>query len=221
MRKLHKIGVFWGKVAMWLLLSPPKVYGAIDPAYKNKPLVIVSNHQSQIDIFAALASYPVDFLFMSKKEVFDIPLIGTIMRKVGYISVDRQNPTKAAVSVKEAIANLKKGHAVLIYPEGTRNPNAKEMLPFKLGTLKIAMEGAFPILPIVVYGTQEIQSKEQRFFLWPHRTAIWILDVIREDDQLHPANKNSPLTDGQKLEGLRAIMMDAYARLAQNQGRLS
>ncbi|MCS6985499.1 MAG: 1-acyl-sn-glycerol-3-phosphate acyltransferase [Leptospiraceae bacterium] len=219
-RKLHILAVFWGRVGMALLWSYPKIYGKLRENLRHEALVLASNHQSQIDILIALAAYPINFLFMSKKEVFNIPLVGTAMRKMGYISVDRENPTKAALSIKEAIRELKQGYAVLIYPEGTRSPNAAEMLPFKLGTLRIASEGEFPIVPIVVYGTQQISDKGKRFYLWPHKTAILILDPIEKTHDLHPANKKSPLSDQQKLAKLRDIMMQAYRTLAQHNGRL-
>lgn len=217
-RRFHKVAVFWGYVAMLLVLSPPKIYGKVQD--KNKPAVITSNHQSPFDIFIALGFYPLDFLFMSKKEVFQIPLMGLAMKKIGYISIDRANPRAAAASVKEAIRRVKEGNRVLIYPEGTRSYDANNMLPFKAGTLKIASEGAIPILPIVVYGTQQIHPMKIKWFLWPHRTALMVLDPIGPEHELHPANEKSKLSDQEKLEKLRQLMAEAYAKLAQGRGRL-
>lgn len=218
MRRFHKLVVAWGYIGVYLLLSPPKVYGKVSD--KKSPAVIISNHQSQVDILIAVGFYPVDFLFMSKKEVFKIPFVGGGMKKVGYISIDRGNPRAAAMSVKEAIRRVKEGNRVLIYPEGTRSNNASKMLPFKAGALKIAAEGSIPILPIVVYGTQQVNSPKFPYSVWPHKTAVSVLKPIEINDELHPANTDSKLNNTEKLEKIRELLMTEYARLDAARGRL-
>ncbi|RME91690.1 MAG: 1-acyl-sn-glycerol-3-phosphate acyltransferase [Candidatus Hydrogenedentota bacterium] len=204
----------WGKTGQWLAFSPVKVLHPEKAKTKEGCGVIISNHQSGFDILAGLGYYPVDFLFMSKKEMFKIPLVGPAMKRLGYISVDRQNPKRAAKSLEEAIAKIRQGYYVLIYPEGTRSQNPRQMLPFKAGTIKVAREGKIPLVPIVLYGTQEINNPWIKMCLLPHKVIISVMDPIYADNPLHPANEQSKYSDKERLEKLRELMMEEYDRLA-------
>lgn len=209
--KLRVIPKIWGWFGIKLALSPVKVLDK-DKATKQ-PCVIISNHQSPFDIFVAVGFYPVDFLFLSKKEVFKIPLVGAAMKKVGYLEVDRTNPKAAARSIANVVTEIKKNQRVLIYPEGTRSKDARKILPFKSGALRAAKQGGLPILPIVVYGTQEIRSMVRPFHLWPHKIVLKVLDPISIESPLHPANKSSSLSEQEKAEKLRMLVQENYLNI--------
>jgi 1-acyl-sn-glycerol-3-phosphate acyltransferase len=206
----------WGWIGIRLVFSPVYVYGA--EKAQDKPGIVISNHQSLFDILAALGFYPMDFLFLSKAEVFKIPLVGLAMRKVGYIPINRSNPRQAARSLEIVEAKIRENNRVLIYPEGTRSKDARKLLPFKAGAFQVAEKGRFPIFPVVVYGTQETRPMHSNVLLFPHRIAIQVLDPILPDDALHPANTLSRLSEKEKMAGIRAIVEKVYLQLADSKG---
>jgi 1-acyl-sn-glycerol-3-phosphate acyltransferase len=159
-----------------------------------------------------------DFLFLSKAEVFKIPLVGLAMHKLGYIPINRSNPRQAARSLEIVEARVRENNRVLIYPEGTRSKDARKLLPFKAGAFDVAARGSFPIFPVVVYGTQETRPMHSNVLLFPHRIAIQVLDPILPDSELHPANSQSRLTEKEKMAGIRAIVEKAYLQLADSKG---
>lgn len=207
----------WGWLGIRLTFCPVQVYGA--EKAQDKPGIVISNHQSLFDILAALGFYPMDFLFLSKQEVFKIPLVGLAMKKVGYIPINRSNPRQAAKSLEVVEAQVKENNRVLIYPEGTRSKDARKLLPFKAGAFQVAEKGSVPIFPVVLYGTQETRPMHSNVLLFPHRIAIQVLDPILPENELHPANAKSPLTEREKMAGIRAIVEKAYLQLAESKGR--
>lgn len=206
--RLRKVARLWGKVSLWLSLSKVEVRGHNNIA--RSPLVLISNHQSSYDIYIALGYYPFDFLFFSKKEMFQVPFVGQSMKKLDYISVDRHNARAAARSLIQSVKKIKAGNNVLIYPEGTRGPTPDNFNSFKPGTMLVARQGAIPIQPIVVYGAQNIRPLKNKFQIFPGKIVVEILPAINSDHNWHPANKNSELSEKEKLAGLRDHMMQAY-----------
>ncbi|MDH5720257.1 MAG: 1-acyl-sn-glycerol-3-phosphate acyltransferase [Spirochaetia bacterium] len=202
---------FWGKTGIFLSFSPVKIIG--DKKSIPKPALIISNHQSDFDIFAG-GFYPADFLFLSKKEVFDIPLVGKAMTKCEFISVDRENPRNAAKALIAIVRRMKKKQTILMYPEGTRSNDASKLLPFKNGSLSAARSANVPITPIVVRGTQQVKPNNKKFYIFPHRILINILETIEINNELHPANAESKITDAEKLNKIRMIMQTAYDKMS-------
>jgi len=208
---LRNIVRIWAKVGFITAFSPVKIRGAENLI--NEPAVIVANHQSNLDILILAGYLPLDFLFFSKKEVFYIPLVGQLMKKMGYVSVDRKNPKRAAYSIRHAIERIKANNRVLIFPEGTRSMDPRELLPFKPGSLMIARMGQVPILPLVIYGTSQVLPINKSFYMYPGTSVISILKPILLDDPLHPANAKSIAEEDEMLDKLRDRMNQAYKTL--------
>jgi 1-acyl-sn-glycerol-3-phosphate acyltransferase len=122
------------------------------------PYIFAANHQSQFDIFALQGYLGADFRWMAKKELFAIPIFGAGMRAAGYISVDRSKGRQALQSLNEAAHRISDGTSVIIFPEGTRSPDG-ELLPFKSGTMVLAIKAGVPIVPVAITGTHQIMAK--------------------------------------------------------------
>lgn len=178
------------------------------------PAMISCNHLSNLDVIACEAYIPTYFIFFSKKEVFKVPVVGQLMRKLGHISVDRSKPKRAAMSLKKAIDIVKEGNKVLIYPEGSRNPNPREMMPLKPGALLVARQGKVPIIPIMLYGTSKALPVNKKFYLLPHKIILKILPPIYPGNELHPATANSVREEDEILEKLRKSLSQVYNDLA-------
>lgn len=198
----------WGKSAIRLSLSRITIEGKENIA--NSPLVIISNHQSFFDVYTAVGYFPMNFIIMSKKEIFDIPLMGSAMKKIGFISIDRSSPRKSAKSLIEAIKKIKENKNLLIYPEGTRSKDPFNPSEYKAGAFMIAKSGKFTIQPIVVHGTHKIQKPGKLFPIHPTHIRIRILPALSVEDELHPSNDQSLLDEKERLNALQKKLLDEF-----------
>jgi 1-acyl-sn-glycerol-3-phosphate acyltransferase len=120
------------------------------PADPRRPYLVVSNHESFVDILL-ISHLPWEMKWLSKAELFKIPVLGWLMRLAGDIPVDRGNPRSAAEAMVHCKEILKEKVSVIIFPEGTRS-ETEEMLPFKDGAFRLAIDAGVPILPLAVSG---------------------------------------------------------------------
>jgi 1-acyl-sn-glycerol-3-phosphate acyltransferase len=136
--------------------------------------VLASNHISYLDfIFAGLAARPSRRLvrFMAKREIFDHPVGGPLMRGMRHISVDRE---AGAGSYKQAMAALRSGEVVGVFPEATISQSftVKEI---KNGACRLAAATGVPLVPVALWGTQRLWTKGRPRALTQRGVAISIL----------------------------------------------
>ncbi len=122
----------------------------------DEPVLFVGNHRSVFDIVILLFLIKRPFGFIGKVEVTKWPYINIILSKMGGLFIDRSDNRKALKTILEGIALLKSGHSMLIFPEGTRNMQSTEPLPFKQGSLKLADKANVPIVPFGLKGTDDV-----------------------------------------------------------------
>src|SRR3954467_8771029 len=126
-------------------------YSGKMPDNPRRPFVVVSNHESFADIL--LISYlPWEMKWLSKAELFRIPVMGWMMRLAGDIPVKRGFGPSAVEAMERCRQVLDRRVSVMIFPEGTRS-RTRELLPFKDGAFRLAIEAGVPILPLAVSGT--------------------------------------------------------------------
>ena len=126
------------------------------------PAIVISNHLSYADVL-----FFAQFLFkngraprfIGKRSVFDVPIIGRILLAAGQIPVDRES-THASKALDHAVAALKAGHLIGIYPEGTRSPDGR-LYKGRTGIARIAIESGAPVIPVAMFNTAEIQPTGQ------------------------------------------------------------
>ncbi len=109
--------------------------------------------------------------FLAKAEVFDVPVLGRIVRSAGQIPVRRLS-TDASLSFTAAVAAVDEGECVVVYPEGTitRDPDMWPMRG-KTGAARIALSSRVPVVPVAQWGAQEILAPyAKRPHLLPRRT---------------------------------------------------
>jgi 1-acyl-sn-glycerol-3-phosphate acyltransferase len=128
----------------------------------RRPYVAVSNHESYADIFL-ISHLPWEMKWLSKEEVFRIPFMGWMMRMAGDIGVRRGQASSRAHALAQIRDRLAKGVSVMVFPEGTRSPS-NEMLPFREGAFRAAIESGAPVLPIVVAGTRHAMARGSLVF---------------------------------------------------------
>jgi 1-acyl-sn-glycerol-3-phosphate acyltransferase len=99
----RRIAIPWAKIFLKVCGVKVEVKGA-ENVNRDLPCIYMSNHQSYFDIFTLLAGLPADFKFIMKKSLMRIPLLGTTMRRAGYLSVDRRDRKSAIISMDAAAA---------------------------------------------------------------------------------------------------------------------
>lgn len=148
----------WGKVFLSAFGARVTVEGERYLAAKL-PLIVMSNHQSHLDVAAVLSVLPFGVRSLVKKELRWIPIFGWALSATGHIYVDRKNREKSFESIRRAAQRVREGRNVLVFPEGTRG-YGRGLLPFKKGGFVLAIESQAPILPIAVVGTERILPKK-------------------------------------------------------------
>jgi 1-acyl-sn-glycerol-3-phosphate acyltransferase len=149
---------------------------------EGESFVAMGNHRSYLDIPAlVLALYPVPVVFVAKKELTRIPFLGWAIAYSHHIVVDRGNREQAVSSLKEAMAKIKKGLALGVFPEGTR-ATTHALLPFKKGGFYVAVDSGLPILPVSINNSDCIFGKKSGLPR-PGEIRLCIHPVVRPPSQ--------------------------------------
>jgi len=98
-----------------------------------------------------ISHLPWEMKWLSKKELFAIPVLGWLMRLAKDIPVDRGDSGSASAAMAQCATRLSQHVSVMIFPEGTRSTTGA-LLPFKDGAFRLAIEAQVPILPLAVRG---------------------------------------------------------------------
>ena len=138
--------------------------------------VVVANHLSHLDPPAIYLGLGVRLVALAKREVFDIPLFSTVIRKAGFLSIQRGDRHDAANAVNKMAEALKRGACVMVFPEGTRSRTG-ELMPFKKGAFVAGIEAGSRILPLAIFGTGALMPTHG-YALRPGRVRIVVLDPV-------------------------------------------
>jgi 1-acyl-sn-glycerol-3-phosphate acyltransferase len=138
------------------------------------PYIFTPNHQSNFDIAALLGYLPGNNRFATKRELFSEPILGTVLRTMGMIPIDRDNPGE---SIRRLNKPNEEGFSVIIFPEGTRS-NDGRLLPFRKGAFVAAIHNGLPIVPVVCKGTSHIMPKGRYLSIVPGEAEIVVLPPI-------------------------------------------
>ena len=194
-------------ICKWLFGIPPRMKRTIDGVENidpNKAYVMVMNHNSGIDIFAAY-KIPLNFRWVSKREVFRVPFMGPLLTIHGDIPIERGNPSEAMAKVLNlGKLWLGRGASVAIFPEGTRSKTG-EINRFKMGAFNLAKEANVEILPIVMTGTNKMFRKGW-LVNWTNHVAIRVMKPISVEE--------IAATDVKEMaQKVREQMVDELAKL--------
>lgn len=151
-RFLRLIGVAVAK------LSPFWRFGVDGPATApSRKTVVVGNHESQADPFL-LSHLPWEMKWLAKASLFRIPVAGWSMWLAGDVPVRRGEQDSARGAMAICRRWLDRGVPVMIFPEGTRS-QTDDLLPFKDGAFRLAIEAGADILPVALSGTRKSLPK--------------------------------------------------------------
>ncbi|MCW9706181.1 lysophospholipid acyltransferase family protein [Fodinibius salsisoli] len=151
------------------------ISGSVD-VNDREPYIMVCNHLSQADI-PLISNLPWEMKWVAKKELFDVPFVGWMMKLAGDISVDRRASNRRIATFKQARFYLERDCSIIFFPEGTRSRNGK-LNRFAVGAFDLAISEGVPILPMVIDGTQNTLPKKSWKFGMAKHIKLKILDPI-------------------------------------------
>jgi 1-acyl-sn-glycerol-3-phosphate acyltransferase len=177
----ERIVIHWILVYQAVILSKLVPIWKIDiegreKAVRGTTYVIISNHQSIIDILL-IDCLRYRFKWISKIENINVPVLGWYLRMAGYITVNRGNEESKAEMLTKSYLCLKRGTSVMIFPEGTRSTD-KEIGFFKRGAFQLAIQADVPILPILIDGTADILPRYGMIFGSGYHLRLRVLDPV-------------------------------------------
>jgi 1-acyl-sn-glycerol-3-phosphate acyltransferase len=152
---MHRVARAWARFLV--AISGVKVHvEGLEHILPGGSYVFVANHLSYMDTPVVLAHIPVQFRFLAKRGLFQIPLLGTHLGRAGHIPVPREDPRGAVKTMQKAAETIQeKKISLLIFPEGGRSHNG-ELQSFKEGGAYIAIRAGVPLVPVAILGTREV-----------------------------------------------------------------
>lgn len=185
------------KISAWfirlLVFLPVRVKGAPDPDAQ----MFLINHQSDIDIGIMETITSHDLAWVAKKELFNIPFFGLVLKLPKDIPLERESKTALIKLIKECKERIDQGRVITIFPEGTRTETGK-MKPFKAGAKIVADKYSLKVQPVVFLETAYHFSNKRKDFHPGTVTAIYLDSFV--------ADKSDPLW----LENLQITMQKVY-----------
>lgn len=121
----------------------------------TRPHLLVSNHQSVIDICSLFMAVPVPLRFLLKQEMTRMPFVGWYAKSTGMLFIDRDNPRAAPVMLKAAAKMLSEGWQLCVFPEGTRSRDGV-VGEFKSGPFEAAIRAGVEVLPVSLDGARQV-----------------------------------------------------------------
>lgn len=170
--------------------------------------VFVCNHQSFLDM-PLQAQLPYHFKWVSKKELFSIPIMGWFMSLTKQLSVIR-GKSSAHDLLRQALPMLQNGISVSIFPEGTRTRNVDELLPFKKGAFLLAKEAGVKVQPMVLDGTFHLNQPDDWRFNDVGELQLHVLEPLDPKD-FASVDELTEVTRNLMSERLSAIRSRSFA----------
>ncbi len=140
------------------------------------PAVIVANHLSMLDILVLYGLFR-PFKWVSKAELFRVPVVGWNMWLNDYVRVWRGDRESVRKMMAHCRAHLARGTPVLLFPEGTRSPDGR-LQRFKDGAFRLAFDAGVPVVPIALTGTFDALPKHGLMMHRGMRAEVRVLDPI-------------------------------------------
>lgn len=156
---------------------------------RGEPAVFVGNHRSMLDILLLIKVIPYPVGFIAKKSLRKAPFLSWWMWLLGCLFLDRKSSRKALKTILQGVEQLKEGHHVGVFPEGTRNMT-DQLLPFKKGSLKLAERSGSLIVPFALKGTDDVFEKNG-FNVKPGKISLLFGQPFRYQDLSPNDQRNS------------------------------
>jgi 1-acyl-sn-glycerol-3-phosphate acyltransferase len=168
---MYQSTILWHMIPIWRT----KIEGR-ENALKGTTYVIISNHQSILDILL-INCLRYKYKWISKIENTKVPFLGWYVRMADYITIDRSNEESKIEMLEKSYRCLKGGNSIMLFPEGTRSAD-NEIGFFKRGAFQLAIQADVPILPVLIDGTGGILPKKGLIFGSGFHIRLRVLDPV-------------------------------------------
>ncbi|WP_075982025.1 lysophospholipid acyltransferase family protein [Bacillus massilinigeriensis] len=180
-RMIHDMPKRWSRTIMRITGSNITIQN--QELIPDGPVVFVCNHEGDFDIPVLLGFIEKPFGFVSKIEVKKVPIISSWMEAINCVFLDRANPRQAVRSIREGVNIIKKGHSILVFPEGTRSKGGP-IGEFKSGSFRLARGAEVPVVPVRIKGTSEVFERNGRL-IKPANITVTICQPIEAEIHKH------------------------------------
>jgi 1-acyl-sn-glycerol-3-phosphate acyltransferase len=155
---------------------------------RTGPVLFASNHASFLDPPLVGSSLPRQIHYLARDTLFTFPLFGLILRKVNAVPVDREGG--GAAGLKAVLDTLNDGHAMILFPEGTRTKDGS-LQAARSGIGLAVIKTSAAVVPVLVIGSFEAMSR-QHSFPRPHKVVVRFgkpIDFSRQREEAKTCTK--------------------------------
>ncbi|MDR1300787.1 MAG: 1-acyl-sn-glycerol-3-phosphate acyltransferase [Candidatus Nomurabacteria bacterium] len=155
---------------VFYLLFHPKIFGR-ENVPRSGGVVLAVNHKGILECFLAADATKRNVHYLAAGYLFDLPIVGTLMKKFGAVRVDRAkdgDDPKNNSAYQYAVEYLQRGHLVYINPEGTRNKGETRqdlLLPLRHGAAAMVQKTGARLVPVAVVGDFNIIGRSVRMYV--------------------------------------------------------
>ena len=167
--------VSWSKMILKTISAQVTVKG-MEGIDTSRPQMYALNHLSALDIPVVYVTMPVHFRIMAKVELFRYPFLGWHLRRSGQVSIERENAIASMRSLNKAVAILKGGMPLVVFPEGGRSANG-QLQPFLPGVFYVAIKAGVDVVPMALVGTYEMLPMDT-FHIMPRPLEVLVGEPI-------------------------------------------
>lgn len=176
----RRISQVWMRVFLFLIACPLRVKGK-ENFKKGETYIVVSNHNSLMDVPVTTPFVPGANKTIAKKSFTKVPIFGWVYIR-GSVLVDRKSEESRRKSFEEMKKTLAAGMHMVIYPEGTRNRTADPLKVFHDGAFRLSTATNKKIIPAVIFNTRKVLPVNKPFYLAPHRLEMHFLPAISPEN---------------------------------------
>ncbi len=181
---------------------------------RDGALLVVSNHNTYFDPFWVSVLLRRSVRFMAWDRIFQMPLAGALFRWLGAFPVSLENPESSAL--KTSLKVLRKGEALMIFPEGGRSPDSG-LMPFKEGAAHLALKTRATILPVVIRGGERVWGPGM-LLPRPRKVCVEYLSPIRPE-QFEESSEGLTRQIRQAIESHRRVQRGVPTKSEKIQSR--
>ena len=179
-RLMDSCSLFWAR-AVLLFSGVRLTIKGQEKAAGFTPAFFIGNHQSGLDIPIVICALEGHVRFLAKDSLFRIPLFGRVIRRHGFVPIDRQNVRRTLEALKHMIAVMHSNPiSMTAFPEGTRSRDGR-LLPFRRGTMKIAQRAGLPVVPFAIDGSILVHHPDRMLRTKPGPVTLTFAEPIPAD----------------------------------------
>lgn len=173
----HVFPRWWSKIVLTLSFVRVRVHNP-ERAFDGNPHIFVANHLSWFDV-PVLSSFLPRAKFVTKEQLFRLPIFGRAMRAVGMVPIKRENRKAAFGSYDAAAKSVKNGNSIVVFPEGTRGTDYR-LRAFKKGPFVLAIAAGATVVPVVIHGALDVLPRGS-WLVRPRRVDVHLLESVSVD----------------------------------------